>query len=134
MILCFVSHVATKLSFSILSKIKKRCLHFHDSNNKYKKPDDKDSSVSLKPSEHLKHLVNQFSNMSSPPGDINPDDRENIVSSKYYDIEELKNLKIRNKSKSNFAFHINTCSLNKNFDDLQHSLSCANNNFHIILL
>ena len=72
--------------------------------------------------------------MSSPPGDINPDDRENTVSSKYYDIEELKNLKIRNKTKSHSAFHINTCSLNKNFHDLQHSLSCANNNFHIILL
>ena len=72
--------------------------------------------------------------MSSPPGDINPDDCENIVSSKYYDIEELKNLKIRNKSKSHSAFHINTCSLNKNFDDLQHSLNCPNNNLHIILL
>ena len=29
-------------------------------------------------------------------------------------------------------FHKNTCSLNKNFDDLQHFLSCTKNNFDII--
>ena len=29
-------------------------------------------------------------------------------------------------------FHINPCSLNKNFDDLQHLLSCTKKNFDII--
>ena len=29
-------------------------------------------------------------------------------------------------------FHINACSLNKNFDDLQYLLSCTKNNFDII--
>ena len=29
-------------------------------------------------------------------------------------------------------FHINTCSLNKNFDDLQHLLKCKKNNFDIL--
>ena len=29
-------------------------------------------------------------------------------------------------------FHINTCSLNKNFDDLQHLLRCTKNNFDML--
>ena len=71
--------------------------------------------------------------MSSPPYDINSDDPENAVSSKYYDIEELQNLKITNKSKSLSLFHINACSLSKNFNDLQHLLSCTNKNFVIAI-
>ena len=56
--------------------------------------------------------------MSPPPDDTNSDDPENTVSSKYYDTEELQNLKITNKSKSLSLFHINACSLSNNFDDL----------------
>ena len=51
---------------------------------------EKESSLLLKPSEHLEHLVNQYNNVSSPPNDINSDYPENTVSSKYYDIEELQ--------------------------------------------
>ena len=40
-------------------------------------------------------MVNQFNNMSSSPDDISSDNPENTVSSKYYDIEELQNLKIK---------------------------------------
>ena len=72
--------------------------------------------------------------MSSSPYDINSDDPENTISSKYYDIEELQNLKIINKSKSLSLFHVNACSLSKNFDDLQHLLSCTNKNFDIIAI
>ena len=106
--------------------------NFCDS-NKSKTIIDKDSSLVLKPSEHLKHLVNQFNNMSSQPDDINSDDPENTVSSKYYDIDELQNLKINN-SNSLSLFHINACSLSRNFDDLQHLLSCTNKIFDIIAI
>ena len=71
-------------------------------------------------------MVNQFNNMSSQPDDVNSDDPENTVSSKFYDIDELQNLKITNYSNSLSLFHINVCSLSKNFDDLQHLLSCTN--------
>ena len=64
----------------------------------------------------------------SSPDDINTDDPENVVTSKYYDSEELQNLIIANKSKLLSLLHINTCSLSKNFDDLQHLLSCTNKN------
>ena len=72
--------------------------------------------------------------MSSSPDDINSDDPEDTVLSKHYDIEELQNLKITNKSKSLSLFYINACSLSKNFDDLQHLLSCTNKNFNIIAI
>ena len=104
MILGFFSHAAVKLSLLILRKISSI---FYDSNNRSKKPDDKDGSLLLKPSEHLKHSVNQFNNVSS-----------NTVSSKYYDIDELQNLKITNKRKSLSLFHINAYSPSNNFDDL----------------
>ena len=84
---------------------------FYDSNG-----NSKNSSLLLKPSEHLKYLVDQFNNMLSLPDDINSGDPENTVSSKYYDIEELQNLKITNKSMSLSLFHINACSFRKNFD------------------
>ena len=72
--------------------------------------------------------------MSSPSDDINSDDPENTVSTKYYDTDELENLKITNKSKSLSLFHINTCCLSKTFDDLQHFLICTNKNFDIVAI
>ena len=36
------------------------------------------------------------------------------------------------KNKSLFLFHINTCSLDKNFDDLQYLLSCTKKKIDII--
>ena len=53
---------------------------------------------------------------------------------KYYDIEEMHNIGIPHKSKSFSLFHINRCSLNKNFGDLQHILSCIKNFFDIIAI
>ena len=85
-----------------------------------------------KPSGHFKHLVNQLNNMSSPPDDINSDDPKNTASSKCCDNDELQNVKIRNKSSPLFLF--NTCSLSKNFHDLQRLLSCTNKGFDIIAI
>ena len=74
-------------------------------------------------------MKNIAHDISSPPSDINSDYPENTVSSKYYDIEELGNLKFK---RSHFSlFHINECSIYKNFDDLQHLLSCTNKKFDI---
>ena len=44
----------------------------------------------------------------------------------------MDNLKIPHKNKSLSLFHINACSLNKNFDDLQHLLSSTEKVFDII--
>ena len=46
----------------------------------------------------------------------------------------MHNIEIPHKSKLLSLSHINTCSLNKNFDDLQHLLSCTKNLFDIIAI
>ena len=48
--------------------------------------------------------------------------------------EEMHNIEIPQKNKSLSLFHINACSLNKNFDDLHHLLSCTKTNFDIIAI
>ena len=89
-----------------------------------------DSSLLLKPSSNLEFLVDQFNNATTENGN----DPEKIASSKYYDIDEMHNIEIPHKNKPLSLFRINTCSLNKNFDDLQHLLSCTQKNFDIIAI
>ena len=78
----------------------------YDRNNKSKNIDNKDSSLLLKPSEHLKDLVNQFNNMSSPRDDINSDDPENTASFKYYNTDEIQNLKKKQIRVPHFLYSI----------------------------
>ena len=91
---------------------------------------DRNSSLSLKLSSNLQLLVNLFNNATPE----NNDDPEKTCSSKYYDIEAMRNIEISHKNKSLSLFHINACSLKKKFDDLQHLLSCAKANFDIIAI
>ena len=91
---------------------------------------DHNSSLSLKPSSKSELLVNQFNN-ATPENDNDP---EKIASSKYYDIDEMHNIEIPHKNKSHSLFHLYACSLNKNFDDLQHLLSCTRKTFDIIVI
>ena len=51
---------------------------------------------------------------------------------RYYDLEEIQTLNIPKKSKSLSMFHINACSLSKNFDDLEYLLKTTN--FDIIAI
>ena len=79
---------------------------------------------------NLELLVNQFNNTTPE----NSNDPEKNYSSKYYDIDEMHNTEIPHHNKSLSLFHINACSLNKNFDDLQNLLSCTKKNFDIIAI
>ena len=101
----------------------------YDNNNIPGKALHSEGSILLNPSEDLKVLVNQFN--ASAEDNTDP---ENIVQSKYYDIDELQTMKIPNKDKSLALFHINACSLNKNFNELEHLLSCTNKNFDVIAI
>ena len=103
-------------SFQLLIKyLSKTCCSNTDSNITHRKDleNGQNSSLSLKPSSNLELLVNKFNNAT--PG--NGKDPEKIASSKYYDIPH--------KNKLLSLFHINACSLHKNFDELQHLLSCT---------
>ena len=91
---------------------------------------DHNNSLLQKPSPNLELLVNQFDNAISE----NSNDSEKISSSKYYDIEEMHNIKKPHKNKSLSLFHINAYSLNKNFDDLQHLFSSTKKVFDIIAI
>ena len=51
---------------------------------------------------------------------------------RYYDLEEIQTLNIPKKSKFLSMFHINACSLSKNFDDLEYLLKTTN--FDIIAI
>ena len=55
----------------------------------------------------------------------NSNDPEKNSPSKYCDIEEMCNIQIPHKNKLLSLLHINACSLNKNFDDLQNLLTCT---------
>ena len=54
----------------------------------------KNRTLSLKPSSDLSLLFNQFDNSSSEQKKTNP---ENALNSNYYDIDQLKTLKIPEK-------------------------------------
>ena len=49
-------------------------------------------------------------------------------------MDELQKLKIPNKPNSLSLFHINSCSLNKNFEELQNLLKSTNINFDVIAI
>ena len=83
--------------------------------------------LSLKPPSDLALLYNNVSN-TSPEKNNDP---ENVVNSKYYDIDQIQMLKFPNKHKSLALFRINACSLNKHFDDLYHLLKCTGKVFGI---
>ena len=68
----------------------------------------------------------QFNNITENHENRDPD---NIVKCRYYDIKEIQTLSIPNKSKSLSMFHINACSLCKNFDDLEYLLRTTSMNF-----
>ena len=79
----------------------------------------------------MNSLFNQFNN-SSQFHDFK--DPENVVKCKYYNLEEVQTMKIPNKKSSLSLFHINTCSLSKNFEDLEYLLKTTNTNFEIIAI
>ena len=85
--------------------------------------------LSLKPPSDLALLYNQFNNTSPEKNN----DLDNVVNSKYYDIDQIQTLKFPNKQKSLALFHISACSLKKNFDDLDdHLRECTNKVFDTI--
>ena len=101
-------------------------LNFIGNNNAITSSETKNlnSSKILKPPPDLALLFNQFNNAIP----------KNVIQSKYYDIDELQKLKIPNKENSLSLFHINSCSLNNNFEELQNLLQSTNINFDVIAI
>ena len=76
------------------------------------------SYLFLNPPPDLALRFNQFNNAIPE----NHSDPENVIQSKYYDIDELQKLKIPNKENSLSLFHIN-------IKELQNLLQSTNINF-----
>ena len=107
----------------------RKFLGFFNNNNDNNESKNSNSSLILK-LPVLALLFNQFNNAIPE----NNNDPENVIQSKYYDIDELQQLKIPNKEKSLSLFHINSCSLNKNFEELQNLLQSTNTQFDVIAI
>ena len=84
----------------------------------------------MKPPPDLALFFNQFNNAIPE----NHSDPENVIQSKYYDIDELQKLKTPNKENSLSLFHINSSSLNTNFEELQNLLQSTYINFDVIAI
>ena len=88
------------------------------------------SSINLEPSSNVSLLFNQFHDLSSDSIKKTP---ENMMANcKYYDIEDVQ--KIKSIPDSLFLFHLNACSLNKNFDDLEYLIKTKNQTFDVIAI
>ena len=88
-------------------------------------------SLVLNPPQNLSLLFNQFNSLSDETN-LHNDDTDKINNCKYYDVEQVQTLKIPKNSLK--MFHINACSLNKNFDDFQYLLKSTNINYDIIAI
>ena len=107
------------------------CANTDNSIVQWKEPKSaRNSSLLLKPKQNLDFLVDQFSN--SIPENNNDPEKKLFFFATYYDTYEMHNVEIPNKNKSLSLFQINACSLNKNFDNLQHPMICAKSNFAIM--
>ena len=104
------------------------------SNNEYHINGDIDNSTKtclvLKPQENLTNFLNEFNNLSSDQNN----NSEKIVNCKYYDINEIQTLNELNNKPNLTLFHINSCSLSKNIEDLQYLLNSTSIKFHVIAI
>ena len=85
----------------------------------------------MEPPLSINSLDSQFYNI---PQTHDHKDPENVVRCKYYDLEAVLPMKIRNKNSCLSLFHNNTCSLNKNFEDLESLIKSTNISFDIMAI
>ena len=87
------------------------------------------SILKLSPPPNLKLLFNQFNELTAESNKKNP---ENFINCRNLDIDEIQKMKIEPNSLS--LFHINSCSLNKYFEDLEYLLKATNKIFDVIAI
>ena len=104
--------------------LRQRNNHYSGSSNSYST----NTCSTLKPPENLSNLVNEFNSFSSQQ----IKNTENIINCKYYDIEEIQSLNNLNHQNVLSLFHINTCSLSKNIEELEYLLDKVKIGFDVI--
>ena len=81
------------------------------------------------PPPDLKLLFNQFNELTAESNKKNPGSFTNC---RNLDIDEIQKMKVEPNSLS--LFHINSCSLNKNFEDLEYFFKATNKTFDVIAI
>ena len=104
-------------------------LSLNNTGKKYCETYQKETCLVLKPQKNLSDLFNEFNNFS----DQNKN-QENVSNCKCYDLNEIKPLNKLNNKSSLLLFHLNTCSLLKNFEELEYLLDSTNFNFDVIAI
>ena len=84
----------------------------------------------MKPQEDLTNLFYGFNNLSFDQNN----NSENIVNCSYHGIDEIQTLNKRNSKRNLSLFHINSCSLSKNIEDLEYLLNSTIINFDVIAI
>ena len=87
------------------------------------------SILKLNPPPNLKLLFNQFNELTAESNKKSP---ENFINCKNLDNDEIQIRKIEPNSLS--LSHMNFCSLNKNFEDLEYLLKATNKTFDVIAI
>ena len=87
------------------------------------------SILKLNQPPNLKLLFNQLHELTAESNKKNP---ENFINCRNLDIDEIQKMKIEPNSLS--LFHINSCSLNKNFEDLEYLIKATNKTFDVIAI
>ena len=87
------------------------------------------SMLKLNPPPNLKLSFNQFNELTAGSIQKNP---ENFINCRNLDIDEIQKIKIESDLVS--LFHINSCSLSKNFEDLECLLKATNKTFDLIAI
>ena len=90
---------------------------------------DGNSILTPNPPSNLKLLFNQLNELTAESNKKNP---ENFINCSNLDINEVQKMKIEPNSLS--LFHINSCSLNKNFEDLEYLPKATNKTFDVIAI
>ena len=88
------------------------------SNNRYSGSSNSYSTntcLTLKPPKNLSNLFKEFNDFSYQQNKNN----ENIINCKNYDTEEIQTFNYLIQKNALSLFHINTCSLSKNIDELE---------------
>ena len=104
-------------------------LSINNTGNKYYETDKKETCLVLQPQKNLSDLFNESNNFSGQNKN-----QENVSNCKYYDLNEIKPLNKLNNKSSLSLFHLNTCSLQKKFKDLEYFLDSTNFNFDVITI
>ena len=86
------------------------------------------NTLKLNPQPNLKLLFNQFNELTAESNKKNPEK----FNCRNLDIDKIQKMKIEPNLLS--LFHINSCSLNKNFEDLECLHKATNKTFDIIAI